>query len=226
LNVWLVNKSTVVEDKQVESWLAPLTVYSRHIRQYWGSMQPGVFAAEPKAKAAWQLVIVDDADQAGALGYHDIDTNGRPVGFVFAKTVQEYGYDLEVTVSHEFAEILLDPFIRSAVQTADNRFHAQELCDPVEADNLAYKIAAGGATMLCSDFVTPYWFQPGVNGRYDHEGYVAGPLEVLDGGYAYCYEDGQWYSEDHLGKKRTPEEHAAHAPHKSRLGEYARSFGS
>src|SRR5205823_1645560 len=34
----------------------------------------------------WQVVFLDDADAANALGYHDLTKNGQPVSKVFVKT--------------------------------------------------------------------------------------------------------------------------------------------
>ena len=34
---------------------------------------------------AWQLVLLDDSDQADALGYHDLTETGRPLGKVFVR---------------------------------------------------------------------------------------------------------------------------------------------
>src|SRR5438105_4204939 len=37
-------------------------------------------------KGAWAMIFLDDADQAGALGYHDLTPDGLPVSKVFVKT--------------------------------------------------------------------------------------------------------------------------------------------
>lgn len=224
MNIYLVNRSTVLRDDDVAALHAPLIVYSRHVRKWWGSMQPGFFFGEPPVANAWTIVFADDSDQAGALGYHDVTPDGRPRSFVFAKTDLDNGYDWQITATHEVAEMLMDPFIARCEQTGDDRFHALELCDPVEADDLGYEITAGGVTMRASDFVTPYWFS-GLPGQYDHLGHVKAPLEVLPGGYAYVYEGGQWYAEDHAGKRLTPEEFAKVEPGKTRLAMYARARG-
>lgn len=230
MNIYIINESTVLDDDEIAELHAPLIVYSRHIRSWWGTMQPGIFFGEPpesvggtpKHRNAWQIVIADDSDQAGALGYHDLTDDGRPISYVFAKTDLDYGYDWRITLTHEFAEMMLDPFIMRCEQTGNQRFHALELCDPVEADELGYEITAGGITMKVSNFITPYWFVPGVSGQFDYCGYCKSPLEVLDGGYAYYWENGQWYSEDHLGQKKTVEEFQAENPGKTRLAMYAR----
>jgi hypothetical protein len=39
--------------------------------------------SQPPANT-WQLVILDDSDQADALGYHDLTEDGLPMGKIFA----------------------------------------------------------------------------------------------------------------------------------------------
>lgn len=223
MNIYLINESTVLSDDQIKSIMPALTTYTRHIRLWWGSMQPGIFFGKPATTEAWQIVIADNSDQAGALGYHDYTPGGRPISYVFAKTDIQYGYNWQVTLTHELAEMLLDPYIMRCEQTANSRFHALELCDPCESDDLAYDISSGGFTIKASDFITPLWFVPeATEGRFDFKGHCTRPLQVLDGGYAYYWQDGQWYSEDHLGQKQTPEEFAKTHPGKTRLSRYAR----
>jgi hypothetical protein len=35
------------------------------------------------ASGSWWLVMLDDSDQAGALGYHDLTSDGLPLGNIF-----------------------------------------------------------------------------------------------------------------------------------------------
>src|SRR5713101_5746882 len=39
----------------------------------------------------WELVLADDSNQVGALGYHETTKNGDPIGFVFVKDDLKYG---------------------------------------------------------------------------------------------------------------------------------------
>lgn len=224
MNIYFINESTVLTDDQIKHALPALNVYTRHIRSWWGSMTPGLYFGKPLSTEAWQIVIADDSDQAGALGYHDYTPGGRPIAYVFAKTDLDYGYDWQVTLTHELSEMIMDPYIMRCEQTGNSRFHALELADPVESDDLAYPIVAGGYTVKCSDFVTPLWFvsDAPAGSKYDYRGHCTAPLQVLDGGYAYYWENGQWYSEDHLGQKQTVEEFMATHPGKTRLALYAR----
>jgi hypothetical protein len=227
MNIYIINESSVLEDDELKAAIPALIVYTRHIRNWWGSMQPGIIFGEPLVSEAWKIIVADDSDQAGALGYHDFTPGGRPISYVFAKTDLDYGYNWQVTLTHELAEMLLDPYVMRCEQTGNARFHALELCDPVEADALAYPISAGGYVLSASDFLTPMWFVPNAPAgiKYDHRGYCAKPLEILDGGYAYYWLNGKWVAEDNFGKQLTPEELARVAPTKTRLKMYARDRG-
>jgi len=39
----------------------------------------------------WWVVVLDNSDQAGALGYHDLTSAGLPISKVFAGTDKQYG---------------------------------------------------------------------------------------------------------------------------------------
>lgn len=223
MNIYIDNESSVLSDEEIEAIHAPLLSYSRQIRSFWGSMQPGILFGPPKVSPAWQIIITDDSDQAGALGYHDVGPGGRPISYVFAKTDMQYGYDWQVTLTHEFAEMMMDPYVMRCEQTGNSKFHALELCDPVEDESMLYIVESGGVKMNASNFITPYWFIPDAVGQYDYLKKCTKPLEVLNGGYAYYWENGQWYSEDHLGQKYTTEEFAKKEPTKTRLHLYARN---
>src|SRR4051812_33906250 len=59
-------------------------------------------------KGSWGLVFLDDADQADALGYHDLTPQGLPLGKVFVRTTISSKNLVSVTASHELAEMLAD----------------------------------------------------------------------------------------------------------------------
>jgi hypothetical protein len=89
-------------------------------------------------------------------------------------------------LTHELAEMLVDPYIAACFQTGDTRFHALEVGDPVEDDSLGFSYEG----VLLSDFALPTWFQPGAAGPYDHCGHCTRPLQVLTNGYAQYYDSG------------------------------------
>jgi hypothetical protein len=132
---------------------------------------------------SWWLVILNDSDQAGALGYHQWTATGQALGKVFAATDRQYNLSSSVTASHELLEMAADPdveILRGVLTyNGQNRIYACEICDPVEADALGYQING----VPVSDFVTPAWFRPGAPGPYSFRGNVHDPLQLARGGY-------------------------------------------
>jgi len=101
----------------------------------------------------WQVVFLNDADAANALGYHDLTKNGQPISKVFVKTTISAGEKVSVTASHELLEMLIDPGAQLWAQSSDGKFYAYEMCDAVEA---AEYLIDGIAV---SDFVYPSFFE-------------------------------------------------------------------
>ena len=142
-------------------------------------------ATETPPAAMWNLMILDNSDQAGALGYHDLTPAGLPLGKVFAQTDAQYGEHLSVTVSHELLEMLGDPFINLSAQADDGKFYAFENCDAVESDSLGYEID----NILVSDFVLKPWFGHG-EGKVDFRGHISSPFQIAQGGYISIFDPG------------------------------------
>lgn len=189
----VINHSTVLTDEQIKQCLpafqkqvrqdfAPIYGRSANLRKSVGAVRSG----------DWWIVVADDSDQAGALGYHETTDEGLPISFVFAKTDLQYHLSWTVTFTHELLEMLADPLIQICAQDpASGLIYAYECCDAVEADELAYNIDGVPVT----DFMTPYWFMPpfgkGIH-AYDFLSKCDAPFKLLAGGYISIYENGQW----------------------------------
>lgn len=206
----VTNHSTVHTDAEVQGWL-PAFQYavSYQFAPSWGSSCRLLYGTVVPARA-WQIVVLDDSDMAGALGYHDETADGYPLGKVFAKTDQQYGYNPTVTFTHELFEMLADPDLSRAYQTTNTTFHALEVGDPVEADNFAYENTAHPGVKI-SDFILPSWFGQGFEkvGSYDHCKFVTQPLQVLHGGYVSIFVSGQgWTTRNAQGETVEPDNDA------------------
>src|ERR1700682_2686327 len=85
----VINQSTVVTDDQVIPVVGALQKQvTNDFRPIWGidaELQFVPSGAQPPP-GTWWLSILDDSDQANALGYHDLTTDGLPIGKVFAGT--------------------------------------------------------------------------------------------------------------------------------------------
>jgi hypothetical protein len=197
--VAVVNKSTVLTDAEVENAMyAFKNAVHYQFRPIWNETCALYFYKDvPVPPNAWQMAILDDSDQAGALGYHDETSEGKPLAKIFAKTDKDYGYSWTVTFTHELFEMLADPYICLAAQSSNTEFYGYEVGDPVEADILGMwmKGADGQRTVLVSDFVTPAWFQPGMPGPYDWMQHCSEPLQLLEGGYASIFVSGKGWTQ-------------------------------
>ena len=190
--VAVVNRSTVCSDANVQTWSEAVEEQVfRDFAPLWGLPANIVFfgASATPPPEAWQVAVLDDADQAGALGYHDLTASGQPLGKVFAKTTVQYGDQVSVVLSHEVLEMLADPMINQTVALGGRRY-ALEVCDAVEADNLGYAING----VLVSDFVGKRWFDTVSLGPYDFGGHLKAPCPALEPGGYISYEnpDGSW----------------------------------
>jgi hypothetical protein len=187
ISIGVTNESTVISDTDVQDCITAMQIqHDSDFKPAWKTEVLLTFYAKGNVlpPGTWQLVILDDSDQAGALGYHDTTVNGDPMGKIFAKDDLKDGASWTVTLSHEFHEMIIDPYICLLVQVGDI-FYSYESDDAVEDDSFAKPVKIpNGKSILISDSVTPAWFIPGdSSGKYDLYGHVSKPFELLAGGY-------------------------------------------
>lgn len=197
-SIAVTNESTVLSNDEVMHALPALQHQANyHFAPHWHTGARLHFTdAKTIPQGMWHIAVVDDTDQQGALGYHDLDDDLAPDAFIFAATDKQYGLSWSVTFSHELLEMLADAFISSGWQTSSNEWYATEVCDPVEADELGYEIEVGGnPPVLVSDFVLPRWFIPGAPKMYDYKNHCTMPLQILKGGYASVFVSGQGWTQ-------------------------------
>jgi len=182
----VLNRSSEVEDAELEQINHSLQhELDSAFAKVWGT--GAILNLVPRGsdegwQNKWNLVVVDNMEEAGALGYHDLTPDGLPVGYVGAKTVAEYDDTLSVTISHEIFEMLGDPEINLAADDGAGRLCWYENCDPVEADDLAYTVF----DVPISNYVYPTWFVPSLASRtmkFDRMGYTSRPFMLCRGGY-------------------------------------------
>lgn len=190
--VSVINRTTVLTDAQIQTAVGDLQIQvTRDFAPVYGIDAKLTFVPKGQnpAPGTWWLVLADTSDQAGALGYHDLTSDGLPIGKAFIKSDIEAGASWTVTVSHELLEMLADPWINLTVfvQNSDTAgtLYAYEVCDTCEADNYGYKIN----TTLVSDFAYPEWWGvPGSKRKLDHMGHVQRVLQILPGGYIGAFQ--------------------------------------
>jgi len=123
IRISIINESSLVASAEVQTAAAALQrQVSEHFAPAWGvdaALALVATGAKPPS-GSWWLVILDDSDQAGALGYHDLTDEAMPLGKVFVKTAQAAGVRWTITASHELLELLADPSINLTVCTTEN----------------------------------------------------------------------------------------------------------
>jgi hypothetical protein len=171
----------------------------RHVAPAWGRVTSPVAALEagaPVPAAAYPLVLFDDAEQAGELGYHAETPDGRPYGRVFVGPVIDHGgtwlegqLSVSTVVSHECCELFCDPSVNLWADDAQGRAYAVEACDPVESDS--YEVSVEGRVVAVSNFVHPAWFDVrATSRRFDHLGRLYAPFTLASRGYALVRDAG------------------------------------
>jgi hypothetical protein len=163
---------------------------NRDFGPLWGVHVRLSTAANPAAVTAgsWCLLITDNSDQAGALGWHN-QTGGQPYGEVFVLPAQQSNVVLSTVISHELLEMLADPWVNSLVQYQDasggQNLAPLEVCDPVENDQYNV-ITSDGTQVAVSNFVAPGYFNQATKAPalLDFMNKLTGPIPAMTtGGY-------------------------------------------
>ena len=184
------NKSTVPMGVDFDALIAAMQEYvTVHIAPVWGTPAKLVKTTDFKP-GAWAMVFLDDADQPGALAYHDLTPDGLPVSKVFVKTTLDDNELVSVSASHELVEMLVDPAINMMTTGPDPKtMYAYESADPVEALSFPVK----GIPM--SDFVYPSYFEvfrkPN-SVQFDKMNKVTKTFQILKGGYQIIFKNGKF----------------------------------
>lgn len=147
-------------NRQVVEDFMPIWGCGRICKLHEAAFQPNdeESLAEEQLRAESVIYLVNESSLEGALGYHSINSQDLPIGFVFV----ELG-DWTITLSHEVLELIVDPTVNIYVPGPDPRsnsqeitlFHSYEVCDAVE--RISYRIDG----IEVSNFVTPNYFTVG-----------------------------------------------------------------
>lgn len=220
------NKATVPLGIDLDKLIAALQVYvDKFVAPVWGTPAKLV-KTKDFLKGAWAIVFLDNADQPGALAYHDLTPSGLPLSKVFVKTTLKNGDQVSVSTSHELVEMLVDPAVNIMTTGPDPKImYAYESADPVEA--LSFPV--NGVPM--SDFVYPSYFEifhkPG-SVKFDHLDKVKKPFQILSGGYQIIFKNGKWtqlFATPTKKKAFSKEDRRGHRSETRKRGKLKRSKG-
>jgi hypothetical protein len=184
------NQATTPLGVDLEALIAAMQAYvDQHVVPVWGTPAQ-LIPSKDFVKDAWAVVFLDDADQPGALAYHDLTPAGLPLSKVFVRTTLKNGDLVSVSASHELVEMLVDPAINMMTTGPDPKLmYAYESADPVE--ELTFDV--NGIAM--SDFVYPAYFEnfhKAGSVQFDHLNKVTKPFQILSGGYQIIFKNGKW----------------------------------
>jgi hypothetical protein len=184
------NKATTALGVDLDALIAAMQDYiAKFIVPVWGTPANLVKTTDFQP-GAWAMVFLDNADQPGALAYHDLTPDGLPEAKVFVETTLANNDLVSVSASHELVEMLVDPATNMMTTGPDpNLIYAYESADPVE--ELSFDV--DGIQM--SNFVYPAYFetfrQPG-SVQFDYMNKVTQPFQILSGGYQIIFQNGKW----------------------------------
>lgn len=194
MNIVVVNHSPRVDAHSLALMVAACSYQLKmHFCPAWGRQLATVRVAPDDSHIApgdCLIGIFDQADSAGALGYHDESPAGHPYGKVFVNPTLAQGgglltgdTSLSSVLSHEVLEAFADPSCNFWADAPGGVQVALEVGDPVEAD--AYPVTVSGVQVLVSNFVYPAFFdaEAAAGSRFDRMGKLAGPFRMTPGGY-------------------------------------------
>ena len=131
------------------------------------------------------LALVDDLPEApGALGYHDVDAEGRPFSKIAVNPSLQNGsswlngpYSVVSVVGHEALETVANPIVNLWVDVDQTTETAREVCDAVEDTQFQHD----GSDL--TNFLLPSWFNAFGKPPYDFIGALTAPFSRTSGGY-------------------------------------------
>jgi hypothetical protein len=205
------NRQTVLSPKDLFGaiWSVKYQVAYHYNRSAWvlnKIARPGMVVPLPTGMkpptGSWNVILLDDADQEGALGYHDDEAGTKiPFAEVFCRTSQQDGVQPAEVLSHEILEMLVDPTVEDVrpyveLNPVNDMFYIVEVGDPVQG--CGYDIGAPeGRTcgVIVADFALPAWWRlpnPAASalGPFSFRHSVSKAYELAPAGYMSVYPKG------------------------------------
>lgn len=184
------NKATIALGVDLDKLIAAMQSYvDQYVAPVWGTPAKLIKSTD-FVTGAWAMVFLDNADQPGALAYHDLTPDGLPEAKVFVETTLQNNDLVSVSASHELVEMLVDPATNLMTTGPDPKLmYAYESADPVEELNFP----VNGIAM--SDYVYPAFFESFRklgSVQFDQLNQVTQPFQILSGGYQIIFKNGKW----------------------------------
>lgn len=187
----VINKSPALKDADLQLMVEACQIQlDQHVAPMWLRGAWKIVVNQPEATGGYPIVIMDNPDQAGALGYHTETPDGKIWGRVFVNPIIKGGGSMlhgslavSTVLSHEVIEAYCDPNVNLWADRGDDVLIAYEACDPVENDS--YEVTTkSGAKVSVSNFVLPDWFDAQSSStKFDFMAKLDKPYTMSKGGY-------------------------------------------
>ena len=187
----IIDRSTLLNDADHALMVEACKIQlEKHVAPLWNK-GPWTIVEDQPDTVGFPIVILDDPDQAGVLGYHTKSPGGKVWARVFVKPVTSRGgsmthgsLSVSAVLSHEIIEAYCNPNINIWARRSDGTLVAHEACDPVENDS--YDVTtANGTKVTVSNFVLPSWFDPypSPGTQFDYMNILNRPFTMSSKGY-------------------------------------------
>ena len=160
-SICIVNQSNNIDIDEFHSGVGAIRhQLNTDFNSVWGGTYDVIPTNEPLTN--YIPVYIRDSISGNVAGYHWSDLGAM------AYAIVEWGPEWTLTASHECIEMIFDPFGHatarcylpaSITDNSNATFQViQELCDPCQNINCAYKVNYNGHDFLVSDFVTDNYY--------------------------------------------------------------------
>jgi GH24 family phage-related lysozyme (muramidase) len=188
----IINESSRLSDQEISTHIAAVQEQmDRDVGPRWNFQVKlnQIPKGAPRPTDQWWMVYLDNTDDATALGYHDLTPppDRLPMGKVFVETTLQDQQTVSRVLSHEVAEILVDPWMQRMVSVG-SRQYLVEVGDPLSMDSQGYFVNG----ILVSGIALPGYFYE-TDQQYDLHGLLPGPLPTaIHGTFLMWLENNQW----------------------------------
>ena len=176
ISVAFLNESTLITDAEIEAIVAANQEDVGVNGPLWG-LPPVTLRQIPKGNPPpsgyRQQVFLDNADVAGALGYHQRTIEGLSLGKTFVATTLLYKQTTSRVNNHELWEDLVDENMDRVTAAMAGRVYAVEVGDLLSLDSQGRQGLGG---VLLSGIALPAAYYAGYGTRYDIGGILTAPL--------------------------------------------------
>ena len=185
----VLNESTLFTTEDAKATVSACATQIRlHVAPLWDMVPAPVVYHRDKSEVppdADILTILDDSDQRGSIGYHNVTPDGTPYARAFARTIYNHGGEMlagngsvSSVISHEVCEWFTNRLLNLWADGPDGEY-AVEICDPVVND--AYEIDG----VSVSNFVTKRFYDrhAPAGARFDYLNKLTRPFSTTRRGF-------------------------------------------